>query len=139
MGVFNLSKNKTNEEVAQVEPQTSTSVDAEKGVDSSTPSEKGHDDESLSSNAQAGVKAVEAAASVWSKYSLWGAYAMYLLSKIITNTHKANKLKHLVDLLRHRPPRSRRPRHEPLCYQRLPSALSHCRYRNRVLHHRRLD
>lgn len=76
MGVFNLSKNKTNEEVTPVEPQTSATVDAEKGVDSNTPSEKGHDEESLSSNAQAGVKAVEAAASVWSRSSLWGAYAM---------------------------------------------------------------
>ena len=76
MGIFNLSKNKTNEEVTPIEPHTSSTVDAEKGVDSNTPSEKGHDEESLSSNAQAGVKAVEAATSVWSKYSLWSAYAM---------------------------------------------------------------
>lgn len=76
MGLFNLSKNKTNDDVTPVEAQTSTAVDSEKGVDSRTPSEKDHDHEGFSSNAQAGVKAVEAAATVWTKYHLIGAYVM---------------------------------------------------------------
>ena len=72
MGLFNLSKNKTNEEVTAVEPV----FDSEKGVDFKTPSVKDQDHESLSSNAQAGVKAVEAATTVWTKYHLIGAYVM---------------------------------------------------------------
>lgn len=76
MGFLSLSKNKTNEEVRPVDPEIQTTVDSEKGVHSSTPSEKGQDGESLSSNAQAGVKAVEAATTVWTKYHLIGAYVM---------------------------------------------------------------
>jgi hypothetical protein len=118
MGLFNMSKNKTNEEVAPVEPRTSATVDSEKGVDSKTPSETDHDHEGLSSNAQAGVKAVEAAATVWTKYHLIGAYVMYdshmnpgVDSSMLT------EIQHLVDLLRHRPPRSRHPCHESIRYQ----------------------
>lgn len=44
---------------------------------------------------------------------------------------------HLVDLLRYRTPRSRHPRHEPLCNQRLSPPFPHCYHRNHVLHHRR--
>ncbi|CAO2653230.1 Nn.00g026410.m01.CDS01 [Neocucurbitaria sp. VM-36] len=73
MGFLNLSKNKTNEEVTPVEP---VAIDSEKGADSNVPAEKDHDAESLSSNAQAGVKAVEAALSVWTKYHLIGAYVI---------------------------------------------------------------
>jgi hypothetical protein len=76
MGLFNISKDKTNAEVAPVEPAIQTNIDPEKGVESNPPSEKDHDDESLSSNAQAGVKAVEAATTVWTKYDLIGAYVM---------------------------------------------------------------
>jgi hypothetical protein len=76
MGLFNLSKNKADEEVAPVEPVMHATIDPKKGVESNTPSEKDHEDESLSSNAQAGVKAVEAATTVWTKYHLIGAYVM---------------------------------------------------------------
>jgi hypothetical protein len=76
MGLFNISKDKTNAEVAPVEPAIQTNIDPEKGVESNPPSEKDRDDESLSSNAQAGVKAVEAATTVWTKYHLIGAYVM---------------------------------------------------------------
>jgi hypothetical protein len=76
MGFFNLSKSKTNEEITPTEPETSAAIDSEKGIGSQTISEKGHEDESLSSNTQAGVKAVEAATSVWTKYHLIGAYLM---------------------------------------------------------------
>jgi len=50
--------------------------DAEKGPDAQGPAEPPIDDESLSGEAQAGVKAVQAAITVWSKYHLWGAYAI---------------------------------------------------------------
>jgi hypothetical protein len=76
MGYFNLSKSKTNEEITPAGPETLATVDAEKGIGSHTASEKGGDDESLSSNAQAGVKAVEAATTVWTKWHLIGAYLM---------------------------------------------------------------
>jgi hypothetical protein len=76
MGFFNLSKSKTNEEITPAGPETPVAVDSEKGIWPQTASEKGHDDESVSSNAQAGVKAVEAATSVWTKYHLIGAYLM---------------------------------------------------------------
>ncbi|KAH7413691.1 major facilitator superfamily domain-containing protein [Phaeosphaeria sp. MPI-PUGE-AT-0046c] len=76
MGFLNLSKNKTHEEVTPVEHQATTTTDAEKGLDSNSSSEKAHDDESLSSNAQAGVKAVEAVATVWTKQHLIGAYLL---------------------------------------------------------------
>jgi hypothetical protein len=76
MGFFNLSKSKSNEEITSVGPETPAAVDSEMAIGSQTASEKGHDDESLSSNAQAGVKAVEAATTVWTKYHLIGAYLM---------------------------------------------------------------
>lgn len=76
MGFFNLSKSKTNEEITPVGSETPAAIDSEKGIRSQTASEKSRDDESLSSNAQAGVKAVEAATSVWTKYHLIGAYLM---------------------------------------------------------------
>jgi len=58
--------------------QTPAMRDAEKGPDAQGPAEPPIDDESLSGEAQAGVKAVQAAITVWSKYHLWGAYAMYV-------------------------------------------------------------
>lgn len=76
MGFFNLSKSKTNQEITRTGPEMPAAVDSEKGIGSQIASEKGHDDESLSSNAQAGVKAVEAATTVWTKYHLIGAYLM---------------------------------------------------------------
>jgi hypothetical protein len=76
MRLFNVSKNTANEKVTPAEPQMSAAVDSEKGIDSRTPSEPDLDHGSLSSNAQAGVKAVEAAATVWTKYHLIGAYVM---------------------------------------------------------------
>lgn len=139
MGLFNSSKTKTNEEVTPVEPQVSASVDAEKCVDSSASSEKGRDGESLSSNAQAGVKAVEAATTVWTRYHLIAAYLMSVSHEFFGNFIQANNLKYMVDLLRHRPPRSRRTRHEPIRYQRFPPTLAHCRDGHHVLHHRGLD
>ena len=51
-------------------------ADPEKGVHTDASHDKATDQESLSSNAQAGVKAVEAAATVWTKYHLIGAYVM---------------------------------------------------------------
>lgn len=59
-----------------VEGVPAAPVDAEKGMDSQTPSERGIDGEDLSFNAQAGVKAIQAAATVWTKYHLLGAYVM---------------------------------------------------------------
>ena len=47
-------------------------------------SEKSDDEEQLSSDAQAGVRAVEAAATVWTKWHLIGAYVMYVCPSIIT-------------------------------------------------------
>jgi hypothetical protein len=76
MGFLNLSKSKANEEITPAGPEMPATVDAEKGIGSHTASEKGVDDESLSSNAQAGVKAVEAATTVWTKWHLIGAYLM---------------------------------------------------------------
>jgi hypothetical protein len=76
MGFLELSKSKTKEGITPNGPETPTAVDSEKVIGSQTASEKDHDDGSLSSNAQAGVKAVEAATSVWTKYHLIGAYLM---------------------------------------------------------------
>jgi hypothetical protein len=76
MGFFRLSKTKTNEPMEPAEPQFSATIDPEKGINSNKPSEKDSDHEDLSGNAQAGVKAVEAAATVWTKYHLIGAYVM---------------------------------------------------------------
>lgn len=76
MGFLNLSKSKAADEVSPVEAQPQVTFNLEKGVNSNTTSEKADDEESLSSSAQAGVKAVEAAAIVWTKYHLIGAYVM---------------------------------------------------------------
>lgn len=76
MGLFNLSKGQSADRVTSVAGNSSAPVDTEKGVQSQTPSEKNHDTEDLSSNAQAGVKAIEAAATVWTKYHLIGAYVI---------------------------------------------------------------
>jgi hypothetical protein len=78
MGFLNFAKTKSSKEATVVEPHISSTVDTEKDVNYSVPSEK-DDEESLSSDVQAGVKAVEAAATVWTKYHLMGAYAMYVL------------------------------------------------------------
>jgi hypothetical protein len=75
MGLSSLPKYTANEKVTPIESQTPAAVDSEKGIDSRAPSEP-DDHGSLSSNAQAGVKAVEAAATVWTKYHLIGAYVM---------------------------------------------------------------
>ncbi len=78
MGLFTdltLAKSKTKEEVTPVEPFTNVAVDAEKNAESATPSEKAHED-TFTANAQLGVKRVEAATTVWTKWHLVGAYAM---------------------------------------------------------------
>jgi len=78
MGLFTdvtLAKSKTKEEVTPVEPFTNTTVDPEKNSASAAPSEK-DSDVAFTANAQAGVRRVEAATTVWSKWHLWGAYAM---------------------------------------------------------------
>lgn len=74
------------------EPQTARSSDLEvsgpnkefneKTVNEVSPerSEPGHQsDDELEKDAQAGVRAVEAATKVWSKTHLWTAYGMYVL------------------------------------------------------------
>lgn len=71
-----LSKSKTKDEVTTVEPVSNVVVDAEKGVDSISPSEKASDDATFTANTQAGVKRVEAATTVWTKWHLVGAYVM---------------------------------------------------------------
>ncbi|XPS72133.1 hypothetical protein M3J09_004303 [Ascochyta lentis] len=71
-----LSKSKTKEEVTPVEPVSNVAVDAEKGAESATPSEKANDDVTFTANAQAGVKRVEAATTVWTKWHLVGAYVI---------------------------------------------------------------
>jgi hypothetical protein len=71
-----LSKNRTKEEVTPVEPVSNVVVDAEKGAESATPSEKANDDTIFTANAQAGVKRVEAATTVWTKWHLVAAYVM---------------------------------------------------------------
>ncbi|KAH5314448.1 hypothetical protein HBI50_137020 [Parastagonospora nodorum] len=73
---FNLSNCKTNEEITPNGPDTPAVVDSEKGVGSQTASEKGRGDESLSSNAQAGVKAVEAA-------TIWWIYFVTALQEVV--------------------------------------------------------
>jgi hypothetical protein len=75
MGFLNFAKIKTCNGTTIAEPST---PDTEKDVNFSIPSEK-DDEESPSSNVQAGVKAVEAVATVWTKYHLIGAYVMYVL------------------------------------------------------------
>jgi len=132
-----LSRSK-NQATDSIEPANMShqAVDPEKGVHTDASHDKATDQESLSSNAQAGVKAVEAAATVWTKYHLIGAYIMsvslFYLIPLLTSAQ------HLVDLLRHRPSRGRHSRHEPIRDQRLPSPLPYSRYRNHVLHHRRV-
>lgn len=79
MGFFTdltLAKSKTKEEVTPVEPVTDIAVDAEKAAESATRSEKADDDVQFTANAQAGVKRIEAATTVWTKWHLVGAYAM---------------------------------------------------------------
>ncbi|CAN9433884.1 unnamed protein product [Alternaria alternata] len=75
MHFFDHSKDKATDSVEPVEASRQTS-DAEKGAQTDGPHDTVSDEESLSSNAQAGVKAVQAAASVWTKYHLIGAYVI---------------------------------------------------------------
>jgi hypothetical protein len=81
MHFLSRSKDKATDPVEPIEASRQTS-DAEKGVHTHNPHERATDEESLSSNAQAGVKAVEAAASVWTKYHLIGAYVMLVIEPL---------------------------------------------------------
>ncbi|KAH6618753.1 major facilitator superfamily domain-containing protein [Boeremia exigua] len=79
MGLFTdltLAKSKTKEEVTPVEPFSNVTIDAEKDAGSATPSEKAKEEGPFTANAQAGVKRVEAATTVWTKWHLIGAYAI---------------------------------------------------------------
>ncbi|KAF2845835.1 MFS general substrate transporter [Plenodomus tracheiphilus IPT5] len=76
MGFFDFSENTTKRSTSPEKSQNQVTVDPEKAIDSHSPVGNDADNEGLSGNAQAGVKAVEAAASVWTKYHLWGAYAI---------------------------------------------------------------
>ena len=71
MAILNLFKNDAKTEVKPVDSPTQTAIDGEKGV-----SESDQDQSTFSSDAQAGVRAVEAAATVWTKWHLIGAYVM---------------------------------------------------------------
>lgn len=71
-----LSKSKLREDTTHVEPVSIVTPDAEKGVESNIPSVKGNDNATFTTNAQAGVKRVEAATIVWTKWHLVGAYVM---------------------------------------------------------------
>ncbi|RYN62818.1 Siderophore iron transporter [Alternaria tenuissima] len=75
MHFFDRSKDRATDSVEPVESSRQTS-DAEKGAQTNGLHDAVRDEESLSSNAQAGVKAVQAAASVWTKYHLVGAYVI---------------------------------------------------------------
>ncbi|CAN9437485.1 Siderophore iron transporter [Alternaria tenuissima] len=75
MHFFDRFKDRATDSVEPVESSRQTS-DAEKGAQTNGPHDAVSDEESLSSNAQAGVKAVQAAASVWTKYHLIGAYVI---------------------------------------------------------------
>lgn len=75
MHFLNRSKDRATDSIEPVESSHQTS-DAEKGVQMDNHCNRATDEESLSSNAQAGVKAVEAAALVWTKYNLIGAYVI---------------------------------------------------------------
>jgi hypothetical protein len=79
MGIFTdltLAKSKTKEEVTPIEPITGVVVDSEKAAESANPLEKANDNVQFTANAQAGVKRIEAATTVWTKWHLVGAYAM---------------------------------------------------------------
>ena len=79
MGLFTdlmLAETKTKEEVTPIEPVTGVSIDPEKAADSAAPSEKDNSDAHFTANAQAGVKRIEAATAVWSKWHLVGTYVM---------------------------------------------------------------
>ncbi|KAF1358989.1 hypothetical protein EJ07DRAFT_156360 [Lizonia empirigonia] len=69
-----LSKSKTKEEISPVEDVSNDAVDVEKGPKSAIPSGEGTDDATLTASAQAGVKRVEAATTVWTKWHLVDAY-----------------------------------------------------------------
>ncbi|KAH7119730.1 major facilitator superfamily domain-containing protein [Dendryphion nanum] len=72
-----LSRGKVEDSVTPVDPErTSGSTDPEKGARDVTTPTKGDDDEVLSVDAQAGVKAVQAATTVWSKWQLIAAYVL---------------------------------------------------------------
>lgn len=96
-----LAKSKKKEEVTPVEPiNANIALDAEKNAVSATPSEKAGKDTTFTANAQAGVKRVEAATTVWTKWHLIGAYAMRVSKGFVKHAPNADSLQHLVDLLR---------------------------------------
>jgi hypothetical protein len=65
-----------NEAADTIEPSRNVDThDPEKGSGSRAPSEKDNE-EVISSNAQAGVKKVEAATIVWTKWQMIAAYGM---------------------------------------------------------------
>ena len=79
MQVLSRSKNQATDSVEPAD-MSHQAADPEKGAHTDASHDKATDQESLSSNAQAGVKAVEAAATVWTKYHLIGAYVMFVSS-----------------------------------------------------------
>lgn len=89
MAILNLHKNNTKTEVEPTHSPTQTSLhDAEKGMNGNS-----LEDHQFSNNAQAGVKAVEAATTVWTKWHLVGAYVMlvhHIKHRESTNLHKVS-------------------------------------------------
>ncbi|RAR01789.1 MFS general substrate transporter [Stemphylium lycopersici] len=71
-----LSKGTTEGASLPVEPVSLVAGDAEKGAACTPPSAQSHDDDAFTATAQAGVKAVEAATTVWKKWHLVAAYAI---------------------------------------------------------------
>lgn len=71
-----LSKSKTKEEISPVKAVSNDAADVEKGPKSATSPGEGTDDATFTARAQAGVKRVEAATTVWTKWHLVGAYLM---------------------------------------------------------------
>ena len=68
-----LSKSTTEDASPPVEAISHVAGDTEKGT---LPSAQSHDEDTFTATAQAGVKAVEAATTVWKKWHLVAAYAM---------------------------------------------------------------
>lgn len=76
MGLLAIFQSKHVDKGTPVVTHSNIPVDSEKDGEIQSPSEGNHEVEAISSDAQAGVKAIEAAATVWTKYHLIGAYVM---------------------------------------------------------------
>lgn len=91
MGVLNSLRGRNDAHIAAINHDTKDVVDDSEGSNADTLSLEARNEkdvqanpDTITSNAQEGIQKAEAAALVWSKPALYGAYAWYDIAALVT-------------------------------------------------------